>query len=714
MTRFSWIAFAIVLLTLTSCAPKEELDLTLPAPSTSTSLPKTAAVPTTTATVAIPDPSATATPPMVETWWKVELPAEILFRYGEDTVDGGVLLLGRMRNLDPPTDVLLKLNTDGTLGWFKAFGTALTEIHTLHETSDGRILIAGFTDRDGAPAFTVTLELNADGVLLFQQAYRKFGGPGARILQRAGTTELAPVGLSGRTTVPEEMGKTELELIAPQPDGGAIYVGGSWKTFKLSDGGTHCCEWPGLWIYRVDNRGIVVWQKLYTIDIVGAPLHYLATSDGGIVFAGSQHTGRFAAWIAKINPDGTLQFWKHHAISGYEVYSLSETPDGGFLILARRHALKLDAGGNLVWSRNSPSIGIYDYMYERENGSLLLASSGGFGSHSWVAHISSDGEIPECEDFLSGEGLVAEQLLDPPPDVGASLKVSRYLQEATPDTSKISVIDVPVEARTLCSAPFPTPAPIAQNSPTPAPPRANEVYPILVGRQGLLLGGVRGGTWLDASTAAESVLGGEQYLMYYTYDWPGEAIGAEPTFLQDEVCGPVLSVSLEPRRGGDLTLAVASPWEAFPRTPLELSTDSSTYRGAVHTYLEDHGLEEQRVTFEELWRIDLEGDGVQEVLINASARSSGSSAESSFVLLRKVMGDSVETFSLGEALFNSDHPSRSLAEFSIYAMADLNGDGTIEVVVEGEHENWSELTIFESSADLIAPVLTVDCLPPVP
>ena len=83
------------------------------------------------------------------------------------------------------------------------------------------------------------------------------------------------------------------------------------------------------------------------------------------------------------------------------------------------------------------------------------------------------------------------------------------------------------------------------------------------------------------------------------------------------------------------------------------------------------------------------------------------------VLLRKVIGDSVETFSLGEDLYDPDYPGRSLAEFWVFAMADLNGDGTMEILVEGEHEDWSELTVFESGGDSIAPVLTAECLPPV-
>ncbi len=94
-------------------------------------------------------------------------------------------------------------------------------------------------------------------------------------------------------------------------------------------------------------------------------------------------------------------------------------------------------------------------------------------------------------------------------------------------------------------------------------------------------------------------------------------------------------------------------------------------------------------------RVDLEGDGTEEVLINAtrvqrwesgSISASSDAGDYSVVLLRKLIRGRVETIVIDEEY----HPKAGRQEdegppneYTLNSVLDLNGDGRMEIIVRG-------------------------------
>ena len=113
-----------------------------------------------------------------------------------------------------------------------------------------------------------------------------------------------------------------------------------------------------------------------------------------------------------------------------------------------------------------------------------------------------------------------------------------------------------------------------------------------------------------------------------------------------------------------------------------------------------------------VWRIDLDGDGAEEALINAT-RSIGSPDSStvlegaySVVLLQRASGSI-------NGIYNNLFPQESQAfdhvEHTLFAALDLNGDGQLEIVLKSSYFESAELRIFGLRAGEIAQLLTAGC-----
>jgi len=76
-------------------------------------------------------------------------------------------------------------------------------------------------------------------------------------------------------------------------------------------------------------------------------------------------------------------------------------------------------------------------------------------------------------------------------------------------------------------------------------------------------------------------------------------------------------VSLSSKRK-DSVIGLAAPWNALPRKPIIADTTQSAYVDDVRDFLKSHGIASPKVRITRILRVDLEGDGEDEVLINAT------------------------------------------------------------------------------------------------
>lgn len=169
---------------------------------------------------------------------------------------------------------------------------------------------------------------------------------------------------------------------------------------------------------------------------------------------------------------------------------------------------------------------------------------------------------------------------------------------------------------------------------------------------------------------------------------------------------------------GPYGLAISAPWRLVPHVVEEID-DSGAYSGFARELLSARGLEVANPRIKQLIRADLEGDGVNEIIVVAEDLEDGlspmaSSGDYSIAFMRKVVDGEVETAILGEDLITDpgtpDDPRINLS-FTIGAVADLSGDGKMEVVVSTAYYEglWVEVWEYFNDDFGMIPTLNVGC-----
>ena len=237
----------------------------------------------------------------------------------------------------------------------------------------------------------------------------------------------------------------------------------------------------------------------------------------------------------------------------------------------------------------------------------------------------------------------------------------------------------------------PWPTATAISSPVPAP---LDFSPILYRRslsryfEFQLIGGVQNERWLSADEITEYVQPGQAYDIYALDGFAGEASLVDyGFFMEPSVCGVYYL-------GSDFDLdvpgliGVARDWNVTSRPSQDLPVDTPVYQQAVENWLVSQGLSGPDVRITRVLRVDIEGDDVDEVFINASRflDETGHSTEAgdySFLLMRKVAGDSVVTVPVVADVYDSPTPELTFPfTYSLVNVLDLNGDGILEVMIE--------------------------------
>lgn len=230
--------------------------------------------------------------------------------------------------------------------------------------------------------------------------------------------------------------------------------------------------------------------------------------------------------------------------------------------------------------------------------------------------------------------------------------------------------------------------------------KAGEFHPIVDVRSEVLVGGVDQGKWLHDDLVAKLLRGGESYHVYGFNKLLGVATGGQPIPGEIPHKGlQIVSLAKAPEGG---VIALGAEWNAVPRRARLTSTDQPVYVKAVAEFLEAHGLKEPKVNITQVARVDLDGDGEEEVLISGTnyfgkkGRLSRTipAGSYSFVLLRRVVQNSVQT----ELIEGEFHPEAKTGAdpgaYEIAAVLDLDGDGKMEVIISGTYFEGDSTSIW--------------------
>ncbi len=229
-----------------------------------------------------------------------------------------------------------------------------------------------------------------------------------------------------------------------------------------------------------------------------------------------------------------------------------------------------------------------------------------------------------------------------------------------------------------------------------------------------VIGGVQDGNWLPANVVADQV-GFEQAFDLYANGYAGVAITKDngaPVF--NSRCG-------ETYIGSDFStyipnlIGVAQDWEVTYRPWGGTALDSPVYYAAVADWLVSQGFTLPYVQISRILRVDLEGDGVDEVFISAAYFNdeSGHMAEQgdySIILMRKLVGSEVVTVPVVAELYTS--PTAELVfpfTYSLASLLDLNQDGNLELIVEVTRWEGSGVILYQVDGTNVIEALRAVC-----
>ncbi len=306
---------------------------------------------------------------------------------GHVPIDPGGYLPGVPRDDDA---WLLKIDSAGNKVWDKTFGgTGSDEGHSVQQTRDGGYIIAGSTSSFGVLDDDVWLiKTDTAGNKQWDRTFGTLASDGASSVQQTedgGYIVTGWVGQEGPYSGQwgnlwliktdaygnkvwdwSSVGKGDEEgcEVLQTRDGGYVVVGYTWPRRLNRD-----CDFL---LLRFDSQGDMLWQRTYGGPKFDMGQSVVQTRDGGYLLAGytdSYGAGSYDAWLVRTDSLGDTLWTK--TLGGPktdDAKSIRQTRDGGFMVAGAVNdggpkspsdvwLIKMDSGGDTVWTRTISGIG---------------------------------------------------------------------------------------------------------------------------------------------------------------------------------------------------------------------------------------------------------------------------------------------------------------------------------------------------------------------
>jgi hypothetical protein len=213
-----------------------------------------------------------------------------------------------------------------------------------------------------------------------------------------------------------------------------------------------------------------------------------------------------------------------------------------------------------------------------------------------------------------------------------------------------------------------------------APPGVHPVvYVTTFEGDALLLGGTADGRWMDADAMRSRLDGTGKYSLFFL----GEAVGETPGSAVTGQSKVGLHVRLQQARDRARALGCAGArWTICPRLATDVDTSSAPARqltrGATRE-LKTDAWTPSAVMLEQAVLVDLDGDGARELLAAGRGTPQGGQVtrHRCFTAIAAEDGSRARLLDCDWSLTDTDPPS---VDMRIAGTADLNGDGTLEIV----------------------------------
>ncbi len=249
---------------------------------------------------------------------------------------------------------------------------------------------------------------------------------------------------------------------------------------------------------------------------------------------------------------------------------------------------------------------------------------------------------------------------------------------------------------------------------TTEPPGNWAAEPLVVSEFGAL-GWWDGGNWVQVDElTALPVSGGEDYQVAFLGLEAGVTGGPE-TLLCEPLNNPGVELSNTDILGGfpgPSGVAISAPWELVPHF-VQDEVDDGTYSDFARPLLASRGLDVENPVIKQVVRFDIEGDGVNEVIAVAEDIADdglfAQVGDYSLAFLRRVVDGEVQTAILGDSVVTPPDPGVTpfVLSYAVAAIADLSGDGKMEIVMNSVYYEGVGWGVWEYVNDDLGPVLQI-------
>lgn len=215
-----------------------------------------------------------------------------------------------------------------------------------------------------------------------------------------------------------------------------------------------------------------------------------------------------------------------------------------------------------------------------------------------------------------------------------------------------------------------------------------------------LLGGVQNGKWVAPTKFSSKLKAESEFVLVGSkgVEEGGVTLGKKGE--KEDVCQDFTRYEFELKQENGIAIGSGAKWNPVPRMPKAIDKNNATYKTAVANFLKKKGIAQPNVRITEAFRIDLEGDGTEEVVIAATYYKGGLTSDAkvgdySVILLRKAVGKTVTDHLLMGDFVLKNVEFGAPNEYHISAIADLNGDGKMEVVYYGNYYEGDSAGAYE-------------------
>lgn len=214
-----------------------------------------------------------------------------------------------------------------------------------------------------------------------------------------------------------------------------------------------------------------------------------------------------------------------------------------------------------------------------------------------------------------------------------------------------------------------------------------------------------GAGWRDDAQSRAALYPGTRW-QSFGLNGPGRGFTTGAIAPPDVPVGIVAPARQELPQSDEMIAIANVGLSAQPRLPRAQNLDQPLYQKAAAQLLCARGLDVQSASLHQLLRVDLNGDGTEEVLMAARSRPDfGATPETragdyTLTALRFVDGGKVKTVPLDVEVATKNVAFGAPNDSDILACVDVDGDGKMEIIVStGYYEGWGfEVWQFDGHA----------------